>query len=129
MFPPLLLLLLDLLVVFFFYYDHSSASVCVFVDADQGRENSHTLPTPSAAPFSTAAAATPTAFAAAPAASWKFQRYQCGRRMSNLFYDDHSVCSLFMGFVGTGIYCELLFFLFLMCNFLSILSIKIFNVI
>ena len=96
-------------------YIRSSASLCEFADADQDRENSHVLPTPAVPP--TTAAATPTAPAAATptapaavmpaapantsAATGKLQRYHCGRRMSNLFYGHHSVCSLFMGFVGT----------------------------
>ena len=56
-----------------------------------------TVPPTTAAVTPTDPAAVPTATSAAPAASGKFQRYQCGRRMSNLFYDHHSVCSLFMG--------------------------------
>ena len=98
----------------FLDYDHSFASVCEFTEADQDHENSHVLPTPAAPPTAAATStapaaampAVPAATSAAPAASGKFQCCQCGRRMSNLFYDHHSVCSLFMGFVGTGIHCE-----------------------
>ena len=39
------------------------------------------------------AAATPTAYAAMSAAALgKLRRYQCGRRMSTIFYDHSSVC-------------------------------------
>ena len=68
---------------------------------------SHALPTPAATAPSTAAA-TPTA----PAASGKFQHYQCGRRMSNLIYDHHSVCFVCMGFDGTWHCCGEWFFYF-----------------
>ena len=89
---------LDLLFIFGLWVFF--ASVWEFADADQDRENSHALHTPVVPPTTTMPTA-PAAATPAPAASGKFQRYQRGRTMSNLFYDHHSVCSLFMGFVGT----------------------------
>ena len=91
MLPPLLLLSLDLLFVYglrpFF-----PTSVCAFSDAVQDRWNSHMWPTHT----TTTAAVTPAA-PAAHAASGKFRRCQCDRRMSSLSYDPF-VCSLYRGF-------------------------------
>ena len=90
MLPPLLFLSLDLLFVYglrsFF-----PTSVCAFSDAVQDSWNSHVWPTHTTT--TTTAAVTP----AAHAASGKFQRCQCGRRMRSLSYDPF-VCSLYWGF-------------------------------
>ena len=60
--------------------DHSSASIFDFTDADQDRLDLDVLPPP--------AASTPPATAAALG---KFRRCLCGRRMSSLSYDHHSL--------------------------------------
>ena len=76
--------------------------VYVLADADQDRWNSHVLPTPAATTPPPTAAAMPAAPApavpAAPAVSGKFRRCQCGRRMSSLSYDHHSVLLFVWGF-------------------------------
>ena len=64
--------------------NHSSASVCDFTDADQDCLDLDVLPPP-------AASTPPATVAATPAASEKFRRCLCGRRMSCLSYDHHSL--------------------------------------
>ena len=93
MLPPLLLLSLDLLFVsglrsFFIHL------FVLFLMPSRGRWNSHVWPTPTATMPPTTTAATP---AVVLAASGKFRRCQCGRRMSSLSYDHHCVCFLYRG--------------------------------
>ena len=64
------------------------------IDVDQDRLdlNMDTSSVTSAAPAVSAVPPT------AATASWKFRRCSCGKRMSSLNYDHHSVCSFCRGF-------------------------------
>ena len=86
------------------------------------------MPPTTAATPAAPAAITPAAPAAitpaAPAASGKFQRCQCGIRMSSLSFDHHSVYSLYKGFECNMTFIARSVYGFLMCNLLRILNIK-----
>ena len=96
MLPPFVVLILD----YFIDYGIGSlfCSVCDVIDADQDLLdlNMDTSSVTSAVPaVSSAVSAIPPT---AAAASGKIRRCSCGRKMSSLNYDHHSVCSFCRGF-------------------------------